>query len=390
MRHEGQSAPGDSRPPLDVAVGGLYSDQSLIQVLRHLLLTSSGVVPGIAGSISLVDARSGTYSKVAEIGVPCKLGRSFPLDEGATGEAFARRRPIVLPSYEQVSGRHLPPEHRASRGSAVAVPMWWRGEVIAVNIGFAGESRRYSASEIDALEVLSQAGAGAILRAGDPGQPLLARVIRERFTAQAELTRIATRVTEVGAARPLGEEVAQVAAEVVTVAALAASRSEGVSRVHVAVVYRAEGLRLLVQDDSSPAGHTRSDPDPLGLGTNSWSQLLAAVGGAVSVERVPGWGTVVRADVPYAADKSVATGIDRPAAASPVAYVPSPLSAREREVLTLLAHGRTDREVAAVLFLSPKTVEKHVGSALRKTQTTSRTGAVVRALEYGWIQRTTH
>jgi DNA-binding CsgD family transcriptional regulator len=151
-----------------------------------------------------------------------------------------------------------------------------------------------------------------------------------------------------------------------------------VSRVHVAVVYRAEGLRLLVQDDSSPAGHTGSDPDPLGLGTTSWSQLLAAAGGAVSVDRVPGWGTVVRADVPYAAD--------RPAAASPVAWVPSPLSSREREVLTLLAQGRTDREVAAVLFLSPKTVEKHVGSALRKTKTTSRTGAAVRALEYGWIE----
>ncbi|MEV4706108.1 LuxR C-terminal-related transcriptional regulator [Actinoplanes sp. NPDC049316] len=382
MRHEGRGAPGDGRPPLDVAVSGLYSGQGLAQVLRHLLLTSSGVVPGIAGSVSLVDARSGTYSKVAEIGVPCKLGRSFPLDEGATGEAFAHRRPVVLPSYEQVFRRHLPPGHRASRGSAVAVPMWWRGEVIAVNVGFAGESRRYSASEIDALEVLSQAGAGAILRAGGTGQPLLARVIRERFTAQAELTRIATRVTEVGTARPLGEDVAQVAAEVVTVAALAASRSEGVSRVHVAVVYRAEGLRLLVQDDSSLAGHTSAHPDPLGLGTNSWSQLLAAAGGAVSVDRVPGWGTVVRADVPYAA------GINRPAAALPVAAVPSPLSPRETEVLTLLAQGRTDREVAAVLFLSPKTVEKHVGSALRKTQTTSRTGAVVRALEHGWIERT--
>ncbi|WP_199514136.1 LuxR C-terminal-related transcriptional regulator [Nucisporomicrobium flavum] len=379
MRQEWQRAPGDGRPPLDVAVGRLYSDQGLAHVLRHLLVTSSEVVPGIAGSVSLVDARSGTYSKVAEIGVPCKLGRSFPLDEGATGEAFARRRPVVLPSYERGSGRHLPPGHPASRGSAVAVPMWWRGEVIAVNIGFAGESRSYSAREIDALEVLSQAGAGAILRAGDAGQPLLARIIRERFTAEAELTGIATRVTEVGTARPLGEEVAQVATEVVTVAALAASRSEGVSRVHVAVVHRAEGLRLLVQDDSAPAGHTGPDPDPLGLGTTSWSQLLAAAGGAVTVDRVPGWGTVVRADVPYA------TG--RPATAAPVTSLPSPLSAREKEVLTLLAQGRTDREVAAVLFLSPKTVEKHVGAALRKTRTTSRTGAVVRALENGWITR---
>ncbi|MEV4636679.1 LuxR C-terminal-related transcriptional regulator [Actinoplanes sp. NPDC049548] len=363
-------------------MSSLYSDQSLIQVLRHLLLTSSGVVPGVAGSVSLVDGAGGTYSKVAEIGVRCELGRSFPLHQGATGEAFARRRPVVLPSYEDVPGRHLPPDHPASRGSAVAVPMWWRGEVIGVNVGFAGESRRYSASEIDTLEVLSQAGAGAIVRAGGAEHPLLADLIRERFTAQAELTRIKTRVTEVGAPRPLGAEVAQATAEVVAVAALAASRSEGVSRVHVAVVHRAEGLRLLVQDDSPLAGRPTSEPDPLGLGTSSWSQLLAAAGGAVKVDRVPGWGTLVQADVPYAAD--------RPAAASPVAPVPSPLSPRETEVLTLLAQGRTDREVAAALFVSPKTVEKHVGSALRKTHTTSRTGAVVQALDHGWIDRRAH
>jgi hypothetical protein len=35
--------------------------------------------------------------------------------------------------------------------------------------------------------------------------------------------------------------------------------------------------------------------------------------------------------------------------------------------------------------ISPKTVEKHVGALLRKTGTTSRTAAVMRALERGWL-----
>ena len=70
--------------------------------------------------------------------------------------------------------------------------------------------------------------------------------------------------------------------------------------------------------------------------------------------------------------------------AAPTAGRP-PLSAREQEVLALLARGLTDRQVADELVISRKTVEKHVGAVLRKTGTTSRTAAVVRALEQGWL-----
>lgn len=48
------------------------------------------------------------------------------------------------------------------------------------------------------------------------------------------------------------------------------------------------------------------------------------------------------------------------------------LSPREREVAALAAVGRTNKEIARDLFLSPKTVEKHVGAALRKLGLHSR------------------
>ena len=44
----------------------------------------------------------------------------------------------------------------------------------------------------------------------------------------------------------------------------------------------------------------------------------------------------------------------------------SRLTAREREVLGLMAEGRTDRGIAQELFVTPKTVEAHVRSILRK------------------------
>ena len=49
------------------------------------------------------------------------------------------------------------------------------------------------------------------------------------------------------------------------------------------------------------------------------------------------------------------------------------LSPREREVARMLAEGRTNREIADGLFLSPRTVEQHVAKVLRKLGTRSRT-----------------
>lgn len=49
------------------------------------------------------------------------------------------------------------------------------------------------------------------------------------------------------------------------------------------------------------------------------------------------------------------------------------VTAREREVRGLVAQGLTDRQIATALRISAKTVEKHVGSLLRKTGARNRT-----------------
>jgi signal transduction histidine kinase/DNA-binding NarL/FixJ family response regulator len=57
------------------------------------------------------------------------------------------------------------------------------------------------------------------------------------------------------------------------------------------------------------------------------------------------------------------------------------LTERERQVLGLLEEGAPDREIGEALGISVKTVEKHVGSILRKTGTHNRTQAAARARE---------
>ena len=57
----------------------------------------------------------------------------------------------------------------------------------------------------------------------------------------------------------------------------------------------------------------------------------------------------------------------------PIADSESPLlTAREREVLRLIARGYAYKEIAKELFISVKTVETHVSSVLRKLQLSNR------------------
>jgi len=379
---------------LDRAAAEIYSDVRLAPFLRRLLARSSDLLGAVAGSISLVDPPSQRYTKVAERGASCRLGQTFALDEGVTGQVVARRRPVVLNTYQQISAGHVPAGHPAGSGAVVAVPIWWRGDVIGVNVSFAGRSRRFAAREVDGLEMLTQLAAPGIVQAGE-SDPSLATMIREYERCEdvadgvdgADGVRgMRTVVTEVGRARPVAPSVAGVALDLVTLAGQAAALREPTARLHVAVVHGADRLRLLLYDaaDSPVDSATHLPSRRQAAGERGWQELVDGAGGGVSVEHVAGWGTLVRADLPYeqAPQREGSTRGETARQANPAA---SPFTPREQQVAGLLADGLSDRSVAKALEISPKTVEKHVGALLRKTGTNSRTAAVMRALERGWL-----
>ena len=62
-----------------------------------------------------------------------------------------------------------------------------------------------------------------------------------------------------------------------------------------------------------------------------------------------------------------------------------PLTAREVEVLDLLAAGMSNEEIAASLFVSLNTVKTHLKNVYGKLGVASRTQAAVRSLELGII-----
>ena len=61
------------------------------------------------------------------------------------------------------------------------------------------------------------------------------------------------------------------------------------------------------------------------------------------------------------------------------------LTARETEILRLLAEGKRNREIADTLFLSEKTVKNYISNILYKLQVNSRTEAALLAVKRGLI-----
>ena len=73
-------------------------------------------------------------------------------------------------------------------------------------------------------------------------------------------------------------------------------------------------------------------------------------------------------------------------AAAHAAAEADPLSDREREVLSLLALGHTNQEIAKQLFISVRTAETHRAHIMRKLQLATRAELVRYAIEHGQLE----
>jgi DNA-binding NarL/FixJ family response regulator len=111
---------------------------------------------------------------------------------------------------------------------------------------------------------------------------------------------------------------------------------------------------------SGAAGYVYKDVDPPGL--------------AAAIRAVHAGHVLLNPDVAGL----LATGDSRPP-------VVARLTAREREVLTELAHGRSNREIARALDMSEKTVKTHVSAVLTKLGVADRTQAAVLAVRSGLL-----
>lgn len=365
---------GTVRAPMTVLTANadsLYQDLRLVPLLQRLINASCALTEAVGGSISVIDAGRDTYTKTAERGTPCRLGQSFPVHEGVTGRVMRARRPVVLSRYSDLSSGHLPDGHPAADGPVAAIPIWWLGNVVGVNVIFAGTARHFSNDEVDRLEALTQLAApGFIAAAKKDLSSTYGSAGHMQSGARASGADVAPEVSMDG------PSVADLAFDLLDVTERASLRTGSPSAaLHVAVVPGRSGQRLLVQyevedEAQAPSSTVPPAPDPM-----RWQELVDQAHGGVAATAVPGTPVDVSARERTSAQPAAEDGT----------ACPSPFSPREQQVAALLACGLGDRAIAHRLVISPKTVEKHVGSVLRKTGTTSRTAAVVRSLAGGWL-----
>lgn len=86
---------------------------------------------------------------------------------------------------------------------------------------------------------------------------------------------------------------------------------------------------------------------------------------------------------PEVAGKLIGSLKDKQTIVSPKPEIDTPLTARELEVLKLLAKGTTNKEIAKAFHLSEGTVKNHVSNILMRLELRDRTQAAVYAVENG-------
>jgi DNA-binding NarL/FixJ family response regulator len=77
------------------------------------------------------------------------------------------------------------------------------------------------------------------------------------------------------------------------------------------------------------------------------------------------------ADAPAASDAGITS------AAGTTQHAATPLSAREREVVTLIARGLSNREISEALVLSVRTVERHIENVYNRLGISGKAGRAI-------------
>jgi non-specific serine/threonine protein kinase len=125
------------------------------------------------------------------------------------------------------------------------------------------------------------------------------------------------------------------------------------------------------------------DPDPAGF-EPAIAALRAALGEpAVAAAWAAGRALSLEEVIAEAGTEIPLPGADAGADVKPPPARRHGLSARELEVLRLVAAGHTDREIAAALFISRRTATTHLTHILDKLGLDSRTAAAAYAVRHG-------
>ena len=114
-----------------------------LQPLLNRILSHAAALLGCdSGSISLVDEARGTYTKRVDIGVGCREGQTFSLNEGLTGQIVRSRSTVILDAYSSVERGHIAAPDPRRNCAVIGVPIQWGEKIVGAFILFSREEFR--------------------------------------------------------------------------------------------------------------------------------------------------------------------------------------------------------------------------------------------------------
>lgn len=361
--------------------GDLAGEFRLQPLLERILINAVQLLGCHSGSICTIDEAARQYRKEVDLGVGCRSGEVFPLDEGVTGAVVRAGRTVAFDSYSDVPGGHIDAGDARFTHPVVGVPIRVRSHLIGVCVVFAPDAeRRFDETDMKLLQLFATHAAVAIAnsrlhqaaaeraasvtiaaerersmrdvhdtvgrsvasvlmhldaarRLSSLGQTVAGSLRDARTAALAALEETdravhglgpslldrhsveeaigleldwaaatsdaRTQMLVVGERVPVGPDVAHQLFRIVQEALGNAAAHARAASIRVGLVYGSDRVTAIIEDDGRgfiPA----SGSTTRGLGLGGLLARAQQVGGTVVVDSTPGWGTRVRADLPYA------------------------------------------------------------------------------------------
>ncbi|MCY7325728.1 MAG: GAF domain-containing protein [Microbacteriaceae bacterium] len=362
--------------------GDLAGEFRLQPLLERILTNAVELLGCTSGSICTIDERAKVYRKDVDLGVGCRSGENFPLDEGVTGAVVRAGGPVTFAHYSDVPGGHIRADDERYGHPVIGVPIRIRSTLIGVCVVFAEhDARVFDETDAKLLELFATHAAVAIANSrlhtaateraasitiaaerersmrdvhdavGRSVATVLLHLDGARKTArlggdvaasldEARAAAVAaldetdravqglgpslldrhsleeaigleldwatatsdarTQLLVMGERAAISPDVEQQLFRIVQEAVGNAAAHAGAGSIRVGLVYGSAGVSLIVEDDGrgfdagarAAAGH--------GLGLGGLLSRAQQVGGTIQIDSTPGWGTRVRADLPYA------------------------------------------------------------------------------------------
>jgi len=142
----------------------LAGEFALEPLLERILHNAVELLGCESGSICTIDETARLYRKEIDLGVGCRSGEVFPLDEGVTGAVVRAGGAVTFDSYSAVPGGHIRQDDSRHGRAVIGVPIRIKSELIGAFVVFGSDnSRVFGARDAELLELFAIHAAVAIV-----------------------------------------------------------------------------------------------------------------------------------------------------------------------------------------------------------------------------------